>query len=176
MHTRINLQDRLLADCQQFIDVVSPLSDVAFYTKEGEKWSVADVAQHLYLSARPVARLMLGPREVLLQWGTPDVAPRTYQQLETTYRDVLATGVKAPATMLPRPEDSQIGKAALLERFVGIYQTLIEAIPGWTEQELDAYCLPHPALGKLSMREMLFFTCLHTQHHLQRLPLPDIDK
>ncbi|GAB3993771.1 hypothetical protein GCM10028807_29870 [Spirosoma daeguense] len=151
------------------MDVVSPLSDVAFYEQSGEKWSVADVTQHLYLSAKPVVRLMTGPRDVLLQWGSPEVPSRTYQQMEAMYRNVLATGVKAPATMSPRPDDTQIGKAALLERFTGIYQALVDAASGWTEQELDTYCLPHPALGKLSMREMLLFTCLHTQHHLQQL-------
>jgi hypothetical protein len=35
----------------------------------------------------------------------------------------------------------------------------------WSEAELDAYRLPHPLLGRLSVREMMFFTLLHNRHH-----------
>ena len=31
--------------------------------------------------------------------------------------------------------------------------------------DLDAVLLPHPLLGKLTVREMLFFTVYHVQHH-----------
>jgi len=44
----------------------------------------------------------------------------------------------------------------------------------WSELQMDRIRLPHPVLGKLSVREMLFFTLYHNQHHLdaakRRLP------
>lgn len=163
-------QIRLLADSHAFIDVVNGLSEEQFTQQPDGKWSVADVTQHLYLSARPVARLMTGPRDVLLQWGEPEKLSRTYDEIANTYQKVLATGVKAPATMSPRPEDMQVDKSTILQRFMSIYQALIEASGTWLEQELDRYMIPHPALGKLTVREMLHFTSAHTQHHLRLLP------
>jgi hypothetical protein len=38
---------------------------------------------------------------------------------------------------------------------------------GWSERQLDRIRLPHPVLGKLSVREMLFFTLYHNQHHIE---------
>ncbi len=29
--------------------------------------------------------------------------------------------------------------------------------------------MPHPLIGRLTVREMLFFTLLHTRHHLDRI-------
>jgi hypothetical protein len=36
----------------------------------------------------------------------------------------------------------------------------------WSEDDLDNHRLPHPLLGKLTVREMLFFTLYHIQHHM----------
>jgi hypothetical protein len=38
---------------------------------------------------------------------------------------------------------------------------------GWREADLDRYLLPHPLLGKLTLREMLHFTLYHNYHHVQ---------
>ena len=35
------------------------------------------------------------------------------------------------------------------------------------KKQLDTYILPHPVIGKLSIREMLYFTHLHTVHHCE---------
>jgi len=42
---------------------------------------------------------------------------------------------------------------------------LFSKLDKFTENELDRYILPHPLLGKLTLREMLFFTIYHIEHH-----------
>lgn len=44
-------------------------------------------------------------------------------------------------------------------------QRLIDAVSLWTEEELDRGQLPHPVLGMVTMREMLFFTVIHNRLH-----------
>lgn len=44
-------------------------------------------------------------------------------------------------------------------------RTLSVRVDSWTEQDLDTVLLPHPLLGKLTVREMLYFTIYHAQHH-----------
>lgn len=46
-------------------------------------------------------------------------------------------------------------------------QQLWSAIDVWRDADLDRYLLPHPLLGKLTLREMLFFTLYHNYHHVQ---------
>ena len=41
------------------------------------------------------------------------------------------------------------------------------AIARWPDRSLDRYQLPHPLLGKLTLREMLIFTAYHQMHHLE---------
>ncbi len=51
----------------------------------------------------------------------------------------------------------------------GTVSGLVGKIPGWSEAALDRYRLPHPLLGKLTVREMLFFTLYHNAHHLDQV-------
>lgn len=161
-----NSQRQLDTTGQVFICWTDGLTDEQFWANPNGKWSVAEVMQHLYLSARPVVRLLTGPRGVLDQWGRADSPSRPYQEIGSAYQNVLATGAKAPATMSPRTDDMQLTRNELVERFRGIYQSLVEAAKNWSANELDNYCIPHPVLGKLTVREMLYFTSLHTEHHL----------
>jgi hypothetical protein len=36
-----------------------------------------------------------------------------------------------------------------------------------SQSALDRWRLPHPLLGRLTVREMLFFTLCHNRHHLE---------
>ncbi|GAB3954179.1 DinB family protein [Spirosoma harenae] len=168
--TEPTIKQRLLSDCQAFIDLANVLSEDQFRANTSDKWSVAEVMQHLYLSARPVARLMTGPREVMIQWGRVESPTQNYNEVALTYQNVLGKGLKAPAMASPRPEDMAVEKQVIIDRFIGVYQALDDAINSWSEEELDEYSMPHPALGKLSVRQMLFFTSIHTQHHFRLLP------
>ncbi len=41
----------------------------------------------------------------------------------------------------------------------------MKRVDSFSEAQLDALILPHPLLGKLTLREMLYFTIYHVQHH-----------
>lgn len=169
LQTKPAIQQQLLADSRQFTEFADACSDTEFFRPLGDKWSVADVTQHLYLSARPVLKVMSGPKEVFLSWGTATGPSRAYEQIAAEYVRVLATGVKAPTPFVPRPEDMQVDKSTVLERFSTVYQSLAQVLEQWSEEELDTYCMLHPALGKITVREMLFFVSIHTHHHLRLL-------
>jgi len=40
------------------------------------------------------------------------------------------------------------------------------ALGKWSDKALDNYLLPHPLLGKMTVREILFFTLYHNLHHV----------
>jgi hypothetical protein len=46
---------------------------------------------------------------------------------------------------------------------------LYGAVEGWSERALDRFRLPHPALGQLTVREMLHFTLYHNLHHVENV-------
>ena len=163
------IRDLLIADCLAFIQKATAFSEEEFKHHIGRRWSVADVTQHLYLSARPVARLMAGPREVFDQWGVSKRSSRTYDEIAEAYNQVLTRGIKAPVNMSPRPEDVQEDQSVIVNRLMDIYQSLVDIAETWSADELDNHIMPHPALDKITVREMLYFTSIHTQHHLRLL-------
>jgi uncharacterized damage-inducible protein DinB len=45
-------------------------------------------------------------------------------------------------------------------------EALTARVAKWSEANMDYHVLPHPLLGPLSVREMLFFTVYHNTHHV----------
>ena len=140
-----------------------------FLTAQGEKWSPADHLRHLTKSIRPLAKGLGLPGPIIgLRFGWPRRASRTFDELYEAYTTRLAQGVSAgrfapssPST----PGEGDAGKTRILESWQGAQRAMRAVIPRWSERKLDRYQVPHPALGKLTMREMLYFTIFHNAHH-----------
>lgn len=161
-----DLQKLMIREAHDFGGFAAPLSEADFAHQPNGRWSVGDTVQHLFLSARPVVRLLAGPRDVLAQWGEVQGPARTYEEVEVMYRQVLGKGVKAPANLSPRSEDVPADKETMLAWLTDTYLALADQLANWSEEELDRYQIPHPALGLISVRDMLYFVSIHTQHHI----------
>ena len=46
-----------------------------------------------------------------------------------------------------------------------IIEDITTLLDKWSEQQLDKIIAPHPLLGKLTFREILYFTIYHAKHH-----------
>ena len=130
------------------------------------KWSPAQQADHLYRSIRPV-NLAFGLPAFLLRWmfGRANRPSRTYDELVARYKQKLAEGGRAPAAFVPRPEPLDTS----VSRIHRVTRQLIGRVNQCTENNLDHLILPHPLLGKLTLREMLYFTAYHAEHHRLQL-------
>jgi hypothetical protein len=146
----------------------------AFYAPLGEAWSPADNVRHLIKSCRPVARAMRVPKLLLLLPGRGvSLRPsRSYAEIRDAYRRALAGGVQA-GRFAPRPEsppaDPESARRSLMARREAVAAELHGAVERWSERALDRFRMPHPALGPLSVREMLHFTLYHNLHHLRNV-------
>ena len=141
-----------------------------FFAPLGDAWSPADNVRHLLKSNRPVARALGTARVALaLRFGVGFRKSRSYAEIRETYRAALAGGVTA-GRFAPRPEpapaDPETARRALMEQREATASALASALARWGEGALDRLRLPHPALGKLTTREMLFFTLYHNLHHV----------
>ncbi len=150
-----------------FIDYINSLSDNDFIdNRNSTKWSAGEQLQHIYLSVRPVNLAMLIPKFILrFLFGKPH-QNRTYEELVVTYQKSLLNGGKAGSQFIPK--NVSIGKRKILiDDLTRLINSLNEKIERLSEQDLDKYILPHPLIGKISIREMLYFTIYHVQHHHQ---------
>jgi len=144
-----------------------PVSD--FFTREGEAWSASDNLDHLIKSHKPITKALKLPKITLrTMFGSPEEPSMMYETLCQVYRDQIAHGGVASGRYLPNqttPENPEDIKAGLIDQFAKASTELMAVVENWHEADLDHYLLPHPLLGKLTVREMLYFTIYHNLRH-----------
>lgn len=147
----------------------SSFSTSEFFTKINGHWSPAETVRHLNKSIRPVAKALKLPRIVLrFMFGTSRRASERWSDIQTRYNGLLEGGAKAGrfSPSEQQEQDPEAGRARIMAHYAQNNRDLRAAIAKWSDQSLDRYQLPHPLLGKLTMREMLIFTAYHQMHHL----------
>ncbi|MFM9951202.1 MAG: DinB family protein [Saprospiraceae bacterium] len=151
-----------------FSDLIRQWPDATFETMPEGKWSAGQQLDHLIRSVKPVNLAFRLPGWLLrILFGKPNRGSRTYAGLVEKYLQKLNAGGVASGPFVP-PAIPLARKQHLLGVYNRESQRLIKIVSRWQEADLDRYLLPHPLLGKLTLREMLFFTIYHTGHH-QRL-------
>ena len=139
--------------------------DDVFFLPIGEAWSPSESVRHLTKGIRAVLKALSMPRLVLrILFGRPRRASVTYEELRTRYMGVLEAGGKA-GRFAPSA-DTQHDRAAILRHLASANRSLVEAVGQWSDADLDRHQLPHPLLGKITVREMLLFTIYHQHHHM----------
>lgn len=161
---------RLVTEGTAFL---AAMPDLGFFAPQGAHWSPADHVRHLQLSSAPLVTGLKIPQFMLrLRFGGHSGASRTFGQIRETYLGHLAGGADA-GKYTPRPEPPRANltdqRHEIMNAWVAVTVELTSALGGWQDPELDRLQLPHPILGTLSVREMMFFTVYHTAHHLRRV-------
>ena len=151
---------------QVFADYILQLPEDEFLQQLPGKWSAGQQLDHIFRAVRPVTLAFGLPFFMLkLFFGKSNRPGRSYDELVTKYKDKLAAGGVASGRFIPAPIklSDRLNLAKSLNTKVG---KLCNEVEKYTEEQLDILILPHPLLGKLTMREMLYFTMYHVDHHL----------
>jgi hypothetical protein len=173
MQDKAFISTLLSTNSAAFVDYVNKQSEIQFIATPDGKWSIGQNIEHLIRSLSPVNQALLLPGFLFrLMFGKPNRTPRTYQQLVDRYNQKLAAGGRASGRFVPAAVAWK-EKDKKLARFKRETETMINRLSSWSEEQLDQYLIPHPLLGKLTVREMLFFSGYHIEHHLKLLLLRD---
>ena len=152
-----------------FNDYILPLNKEQFESTPNGKWSAGQNLDHLIRAIKPLQLAYRLPKlALLILFGKTNRPSRTYDELVTKYKTKLATGGKASGPFIP-PVIRFEKKDELIRKYAMHKQKLITKIEKQSERDLDSYILPHPLLGKVTLREMLYFTIHHNEHHLELL-------
>lgn len=150
----------------ELVGFLDGFTDEAFFAPQGDRWSPAGHLRHLTKSVRAVADAMAKPRILLMIFGLARRPSRSYEAMVEVYREALEKGGQA-GRFAPRGDDPERHLIMAAWQLAG--KALQRATERWSEKALDRYQLPHPLLGKLTIREMLFFTLYHNAHHAGRI-------
>ena len=132
-------------------------------------WTAGQHLLHMIKSTKPLSVGAGMPRlAIRLKFGKVTSPSASYEGLVEKYTDALAKGGQATGVYVPREVKNE-ERDELVKRFLSEMNTLSNNLNKWSEKNLDNTAVPHPLIGKLTLREMLYFTIYHTEHHLNIL-------
>ncbi|MCU0428095.1 MAG: DinB family protein [Candidatus Kapabacteria bacterium] len=155
----------LLPRYQHFSETVSGLPEADFLYAAPGKWSSAQQLDHVRKSVKPLVLALRLPKFVLkLFFGTANRPSKSYDELVQKYQSKLKQALTPPAAFRPETIAFQ-NRTELSKNVIQTVHRLTKALETWSEEDLDRYILPHPLLGKITVREMMYFTIYHAEHH-----------
>jgi hypothetical protein len=180
-HDLQSLVEALLTAERSVAEFFGSLTPAEASLRVNDAWTPAEHLAHLNVVVSAVARGFGMPRWLLrLRFGRHRRgSSRSFPTLRDDYLARLGQGAGARGRFVPQREhltepEAAARQAELLARWQRVNQRLRLALQTWTEMDLDRIQLPHPLLGKITAREMVFFTIYHDQHHIaaakRRLP------
>ena len=170
INTKAELLSAMKDASQRAINWFREIPAGVFFIRHGEVWSASDNVDHLIKSHKPITKALKLPKITLHAiFGKPERPSRSYDVICQIYRDEIAKGAQASGRFLPDQESpaehAEEKKMELLDQLSKASAELIFVAEKWNENDLDGYLLPHPLIGKLTIREMLHFTIYHNLRH-----------
>jgi DinB superfamily len=163
--TKQELKTALEESFKSIASDVENLEESHFFAPIGEKWSLAENILHLTQSAKGLNQGMALPKTFLeQQFGKIGRPTLSYEGVIDKYLTLLGTGVTARGGFVPQmPENPS--KTILLSSFLKHHQILADFLDDWSEEDLDQFCIKHPVLKALTIREFYYFMHYHILHH-----------
>jgi len=169
IHDKPQIISALTEKVDEFNNYISSLNKEQFEATPNGKWSAGQNLDHLIRAIKPLQLAYSLPKFALtILFGKTNRPSKTYDEVVTKYKTKLAAGGKASGPFIP-PTIKFEKKDELIKKYDQQKQKLISKIEKQSETDLDKYILPHPLLGKVTLREMLYFTIHHNEHHLNLL-------
>ena len=159
------IQEQLITRHRDFIHELRPLTAEEFLFSPEGKWNAGQQADHIRMSVRPLNHALMLPAFIIrLLFGRSNRPSRSYDELVSRYRQKLQAGGRAPSRFQPNG-CTFVGRIELAKALMKEADGLARKAGRFSVSDLDTLILPHPLLGKVTLREMLYFTIYHVGHH-----------
>ncbi|MGW8121391.1 DinB family protein [Roseivirga echinicomitans] len=165
------IREELSSAYLDFINSCKSLTKDEFeYAPEG-KWSAGQQIEHLIKSTSPLNKGMGLPKFLIkFRFGKANRASKNFDELVRLYKEKIYKGGVASAAYIPQ-KVSFTQREKLTNQLQHNITSINLKLDKWTEAQLDEIILPHPLLGKITVREMMYFTIHHANHHRNLIKL-----
>lgn len=157
--------NKITINYNEFIEYIKQLSQADYNLRYNGKWSAGEQLAHIVMCVKPLVHVYGLPKDILEQnFGKVDRQNKSYQAHVDDYLEKLNAGGKAPTQYIPVKE-KEVQRDLLLESLKNKIETLNSKINQFEEAELESLAIPHPLLGKITLKEMLYNAIYHVHHH-----------
>jgi hypothetical protein len=171
MNSKTIIIQSLNNSANEFNELILNLNKDEFEMNINNKWSAGQDLVHLIKLLQILNIAYLIPKTLLgLMYGINKKEQRSFEELQMLYKKALENGAKSPSIYIPKPVLFE-NKSGLIKKHQFLNQRFIKKLDKHPDAVLDKYRLPHPILGKVSLRELAIFTSFHTIHHFELLKL-----
>lgn len=132
-----------------------------------DKWNTGEHIVHLIQSEAALNKALLLPKFYMkYKFGTNNRENRTYAQVVKKYQDKLVANpdVKSPISK-KMPTITLDNKSTFISKLKKGKLKLLKKFQKWNDRDLDTYLLPHPLMGRMTIREIMMWNAYHTEHH-----------
>lgn len=163
--TKQEIIQRLKDNHEHFTLLITALNESSFMFTTNDKWTAGQQAEHILRSIKPVLFAFRLPLFLLkILFGKANRPSRSYIGLVDRYHEKIAGGGRASGRFIPSVIRYN-QKNKICADITSTVTKLFGKVTKINEEDMDCYILPHPLLGKVTLREMLYFTAYHVYHH-----------
>ena len=138
-----------------------------FFAHPDKGWSIAENVKHLSKTTWPITMGLKLPSAVPSALFGKGAGSRPFAEIKRIYYASLAEGFQAG---IYTPGKASAGQPEqqekLIRKFEDSVKDLVDTFSGLDDAVLDTVRMPHPAIGRLTIREMLYSSLNHDIHHL----------
>ena len=136
-----------------------------------DKWTTGQQIQHLTDSLQLLNNALSYPKFLLkYKFGTCNREPRDYNTVSKKYQQKLSENqdrAKKFNQNLKKPLEKE--RENLLNKLQIQNKKLQYKTNKLKDKHLDSLVIPHPLMGKMTIREIVMWTAHHTEHHTEIL-------
>lgn len=165
---RDRAMSHLHATRKMFLDAVADLSEAQWRFKPGpERWSIAEVAEHIALSEDALFQLVT--EKIMKSPATPEKSTGEQKQKdEAIMKTVPDRSRRAQAAEFLQPKGKWPTREALIEHFKESRDRTIAYVRD-TEEDLRSHFAPHPLFTELDAYQWILFAAAHSQRHVVQI-------
>jgi len=169
--TKKDITDLILTKHQTLYDWLENQPNENWTKGPTDKWNTGEHIVHLLQSETALNKALGMPRFLLKsKFGTNNRANRTYDEVVQKYQDKLAANPDVVANISKdMPTITTTNKSTFISKLDAKKVKLLKKFQKWNDKDLDRYLLPHPLLGRMTIREIMMWNAYHTEHHYENL-------
>ncbi len=136
-----------------------------------ERWTTGQHFLHLENSLKMLNKALSVPKFILkYKFGTANRPSRSYKEVADRYEVKLSENLDRAKKFNQNLEIPDLKKKASIVGSIHIQNKKLQyKTKRLKDKHLDTLIVPHPLMGKMTLREIIMWTAHHTEHHYKIL-------